>query len=116
MNPQPDTAGGEHPEPQIHDDPALYLIDNDDRDRVELWRDHTLIGFEGIERHHDGTVELQHTIIDPRFGRRGYARCLVTLLLDELAADGWSFISECTYIDQYLHRYPEYRRYEATLS
>lgn len=103
--------------------PTAELRIDEDRGRAELWDTidgtETFIGFIGYIQETIGGQQvkhLQHTIIDPRFGRRGYARCLVTLLLDELAADGWSFISECTYIDQYLHRYPEYRRYEATLS
>lgn len=109
MNPQPDPAGGEYPEPQIHDDPALHLVDHDDRGRVELWRDHTLIGFEGIERHRDGTIELQHTIIDERYGRQGYARTLVTLLLDSCRASGVLIRPTCTYVQDYLRRFPQYQ-------
>lgn len=104
-----DTAGSQRPEPQVHDDPELRLVDNTDRDRVELWRGSTLIGFLGLERHTDGTVELQHTIIDERFGRQGYARTLVTLVLDGCQAAGVQVRPTCTYVQAYLQRFPQYQ-------
>lgn len=100
--------------------PTAELRMDEDRGRAELWDavdgTDTCIGFIGFARETIGGVEvrrLQHTIVDPEFGRQGYARCLVTLLLDRLDAAGERFVSECSYIDHYLHRYPEYRRLEA---
>lgn len=98
-----------HPQAQMHVD--------EDRRRAELWDvvdgAETFIGFIGYSEETIGgepVMRLQHTVISPRFGRRGYARCLVTLLLERIQADGGSFTSECTYIDDYLRRFPEYRR------
>ncbi|MGQ7786636.1 GNAT family N-acetyltransferase [Nesterenkonia sp. PF2B19] len=108
-------------EKNVH--PTAVLRRDEDRGRAELWDTldgvETFIGFIGYTEETIGgrqVKRLQHTIIDPQFGRRGYARCLVTLLLDELVAEGWAFLSECSYIDQYLHRYPEYRKHQAPVS
>ncbi|MDO5492667.1 MAG: N-acetyltransferase [Nesterenkonia sp.] len=97
--------------------PHAEMRIDEDRRRVELWDDvdgaETFIGFIGYSEDTiggDPVMRLQHTVISPRFGRRGYARCLVTLLLEKLEADGTSFTSECSYIDDYLRRYPEHRR------
>ena len=100
--------------------PHAELVIDADRQRAELWDtvegQRTFIGFVGYA---ESTSEnppvwrLMHTIINERFGRRGYARALVTLLLEKLAAEGKQFTSECTYIDHYLTRFPEYRKHEA---
>lgn len=78
------------------------------RGRYALWHGSTYIGFIGYHRE-DDLVTLQHTIVNEEFGRRGYARSLVTLVLDQLRAEGLHIVSECTYIDGYLQRYPEYQ-------
>lgn len=100
--------------------PHAELVVDEDRQRAELWDtvdgERTFIGFVGyteIPGESPRAWRLLHTIVNERFGRRGYARALVTLLLDRLAAEGRQFTSECTYIDQYLTRYPEYRQYQA---
>ena len=103
--------------------PTAELVIDKDRERAELWDtidgQRTFIGFIGFAKAVSGTQpvwRLMHTIVSERFGRQGYARALVTLLLEKLAAEGRQFTSECTYIDQYLVRYPEYRKHQAPLS
>ncbi|GAA4840634.1 hypothetical protein GCM10023354_21570 [Garicola koreensis] len=100
--------------------PHAELVIDEDRQRAELWDtvegERTFIGFVGyteVPGESPPVWRLMHTIVNERFGRRGYARALVTLLLDRLAAEGRQFTSECTYIDQYLTRYPEYRQHQA---
>ncbi|KAA9395433.1 N-acetyltransferase [Kocuria coralli] len=93
----------------MRDDPSLRLVDNPDQSRVELWNDTTFIGFVGVQRVQDGTVELQHTIIDERFGRQGYARTLITLVLDSCRASGVLIHPTCTYVQDYLRRFPQYQ-------
>ncbi|EXF26140.1 acetyltransferase [Nesterenkonia sp. AN1] len=103
--------------------PTAELNIDEDRGRAELWDTingrRTFIGFIGFTpetlRGQEVTL-LQHTIVHPQYGRQGYARCLVTLLLDQLQTEGRLFASECTYVDAYLHRYPEYRSLQATFS
>ncbi|ROZ63456.1 N-acetyltransferase [Kocuria soli] len=102
------TGNPDFTEPQIREDPSLRLVDNPDQSRVELWNDATFIGFVGVERHLDGTVELQHTIIDERFSRQGYARTLITLVLDSCRASGVLIHPTCTYVQDYLRRFPQY--------
>jgi hypothetical protein len=97
-----------HPDPTIRDDEQLRVVKNSDLDRFELWRGEQFIGFEGFQEHEDGTVELQHTIIGEQFGRQGYARTLVTLLLDGFREQGVAVRPTCTYVQDYLHRFPQY--------
>lgn len=93
----------------VHD--GLRVERDPDRGRVELWQDEQFIGFLGYTEHTVGeetVVVLQHTIIDEAFGRRGYARALVTIVLDRLRAEGNHIVPECSYVQDYLRRYPEY--------
>ncbi|WP_022873779.1 GNAT family N-acetyltransferase [Nesterenkonia alba] len=105
----------------VHPNAELHI--DEDRCRAELWDivegQRTFIGFIGYSEEiiaGEPVVRLMHTIVNERFGRRGYARALVTLLLDRLAEQGQRFTSECTYIDRYLARYPEYRKHQALLA
>nr|WP_240898599.1 GNAT family N-acetyltransferase [Kocuria sediminis] len=87
----------------------MRVVENADLDRYELWNGEQFIGFEGFQKHEDGTVELQHTIIGEQFGRQGYARTLVTLLLEGFRAQGITVRPTCTYVQDYLHRFPQYQ-------
>ncbi|ALU40717.1 acetyltransferase [Kocuria flava] len=99
----------QHPAPRIHEDPSLRVVRNDDRERFELWRDEQFIGFEAFEEHEDGTVELRTTIVGEQFGRQGYARTLVTMLLEDARAQGRRVCATCPYVQEYLHRFPQYQ-------
>lgn len=99
----------QHAEPQIRQEPDLSVVHNPDLDRYELWRGGQFLGFEGYEQHEDGTVELQHTIIGEQFGRQGYARTLVTLVLDRLREQDVRIRPTCSYVVDYLERFPRYR-------
>ena len=71
----------------VHD--GLRVLRDPDRGRYELWQDDQYIGFlgytvdetTGADGLRESVVRLQHTIIDEKFGRRGYARALVTMVL-----------------------------------
>jgi len=94
----------------VHDD--LRVARDPDRGRIELWQKERFIGFLGYTEQtvDDQTVVvLQHTIIDEAFGRRGYARALVTIVLERLKAEGFLIVPECSYVQDYLRRYPEYQ-------
>jgi predicted GNAT family acetyltransferase len=95
----------QQPEKIVHE--RLRLDRDDDRGRYALWQDETYIGFVGFTEDGD-VVDLQHTIINEAYGRRGYARALVTLVLEDLRARGKRIVPECTYVQDYLRRYPEY--------
>ncbi|NUL48541.1 N-acetyltransferase [Cellulosimicrobium funkei] len=93
----------------VHD--GLRVERDPDRGRIELWQQEQFIGFLGYTEQTVGeetVVVLQHTIIDEAFGRRGYARALVTMVLERLKAEGFLIVPECSYVQDYLRRYPEY--------
>ena len=39
---------------------------------------------------------------------RGFARTLVTLALNEIRAEGGTIVPQCTYVQDYLERFPQY--------
>ena len=108
------TGGSETPK-IVHDD--LRVLRDPDRGRYELWQADQYIGFLGYtvdeitaaDSQRESVVRLQHTIVDEKYGRRGYARALVTMVLDRLKAEGDSISPECSYVEDYLQRYPEYQ-------
>ena len=110
-----ETASTHQPEKIVHE--RLAVTRDPDRERFELRHDGRSIGFLGYTQEtrpadegEDVTVvRLQHTIIDEAFSRRGYARALVTMVLDRIRAEGEQILAECTYVDDYLRRYPEYQ-------
>lgn len=86
---------------------GLRLDHDADRGRYALWHGTLYVGFVGY-RVEDGVATLQHTIINEEYGRRGYARALVTLVLEQMRERGLKIVPECTYVQDYLRRYPEY--------
>lgn len=86
----------------------LRLEQDEDRERYDLWQGEQFIGFLGYHDD-DDVVEIQHTIIAEQFGRQGYARALVTLVLDKLRSEGKKIIPQCSYVLDYVSRYPEYK-------
>lgn len=86
---------------------GLRLDHDRDRGRYSLWQGPTYVGFLGYHLE-EGVATLQHTIIKEEYGRQGYARALVTLVLDDLRKQNARIVPECTYVQGYLRRYPEY--------
>ncbi len=66
---------------------GLRLDHDEDRGRFSLWHGSTYIGFIGYHRE-DDVVTIQHTIVNEEFGR---------------------IVPECSYVQDYLRRYPEYQ-------
>lgn len=98
----------------------LKLSRDPDRGRFELRQDDAFIGFVGYsedripaaddaEGQARTVIRLQHTIIDEAYGRQGYARALVALILQRLHAEGFQIIPECTYVQSFLQRYPQFQ-------
>lgn len=110
------TSRGVQPEKIVHEN--LRLVDVPAKDRFELHQDNpdtgtsTFIGFIGYRMVEDrpDVYDLQHTIVAEEFGRQGYARALATLVLEQLKKQEQSFITHCSYIADYLRRYPEYQQ------
>ena len=97
------------PTPSTAADPALRIVPHHDESRYELWRGEQYIGFLGVEVLPDGTVDLQHTVVDGAFGGRGYARTLVTRVLDGYRERGVRVRATCSYVQDYMDRFPAYR-------
>ena len=102
------------PAPQIKTGPEVHVVPNHDASRFELWDGDEYIGFLGVERLEDGTVDLQHTIISEEFGRQGYARTLVTCVLEHYKDEGVKVRDTCSYVQDYMNRFPQYRDVLAT--
>ncbi|ALG84567.1 GNAT family N-acetyltransferase [Gordonia phthalatica] len=97
------------PPPTVTLSPAPDLRHFPDRDRYELWSGDELIGVEGYEHRPDGSVVLLHTVVTEKYGRAGFARLLVSSVLDELHDAGIEFVPVCTYVQKFLDRFPQYR-------
>ena len=95
--------------PSTDTDPALRIVPRPDESRYELWSDEQCIGFLGVEVLPDGTVDLQHTVVDGAFGGRGYARTLVTRVLDGYRERGVRVRATCSYVQDFMDRFPAYR-------
>ncbi len=93
------------PEKIVHQ--GLRLDHDPDRGRYSLWHGATYVGFVGYHLE-AGVATLQHTIINEEYGRHGYARALVTLVLEDLRTQDVKIVPECSYVQDYLRRYPEY--------
>ncbi|MCT1551192.1 MULTISPECIES: GNAT family N-acetyltransferase [Brevibacterium] len=96
-------------EPELSTTPVT-MRRNRDRDRFELFTsdDEAFVGFLAYRVVDGSTLELQHTIISEDFSRRGFARTLVTHALDEIRAEGGRIVPTCTYVIDYLQRFPQY--------
>ena len=105
---------GTQPAKIVHE--HLRLVDAPAKDRFELYQDppeaddSVFIGFLGyrMAEQDPEVYVLQHTIVAEQYGRQGYARALTTLVLEHLAKREQKFTTQCSYIVDYLRRYPEY--------
>lgn len=110
------TTPGTQPAKIVHEN--LRLVHAPAKDRFELYQDHpgsgdsVFIGFIGYRMAEEDpeVYVLQHTIVAEQYGRQGYARALTTLVLEDLAKREQKFTTQCSYIVDYLRRYPEYLR------
>jgi len=80
-----------------------------DHGRFGLFDGETFVGFLGFTEE-DGVLDLQHTIIKEEYSRRGYARALVTIVLERVWGQDKRVIPTCSYVVQYLERFPQYAR------
>lgn len=100
-----------HPAPRLPDR-EVEIVENTAVDRFEMRLvdpEHTFVGFLGYTVDDQGVYDLQHTIIDEAFSRQGFARALVTYVLDDLRARNTRIVPTCTYVQGYLTRFPQYR-------
>ncbi|WP_309131801.1 GNAT family N-acetyltransferase [Brevibacterium sp.] len=97
-------------QPELSPTPVT-VIKHSERERFEIFTTDEparLIGFLGYRIVDDSTIELQHTIISEEFSRRGFARTLVTHVLEGVRADDGRIVPTCSYVQDYLRRFPQY--------
>ncbi|MGO1319735.1 MAG: GNAT family N-acetyltransferase [Galactobacter sp.] len=87
---------------------SVHVVQDLARERYDLFDGEQFIGFVGYTAEY-GVVDLQHTIIKEEFSRRGYARALVTIVLERLWARDEKIIPTFSYVVQYLERFPQYK-------
>lgn len=99
----------EVPPPTMEVKESLRLFDNPVRDRFELWSGDELIGVEGYEITDHGDVILLHTVVMEKFGKQGFARQLVSGVLEDARTRGRHVIPVCTYVRSFISRFPQYQ-------
>lgn len=89
----------------------VEVVNNTDHERFELWipgAERRFVGFLGYRAIAPGVYEVLHTVIGEAYGRQGYARTLVTKVLEILRSRGEHIVPTCTYVQDYLERFPQY--------
>ncbi|MFZ2175121.1 MAG: GNAT family N-acetyltransferase [Rhodococcus sp. (in: high G+C Gram-positive bacteria)] len=82
--------------------------DNLDGHRYEIVVDGVVAGFVDYSLK-GSTLTLIHTEIDDAFEGKGYAGQLVGRTLDAVARRGLSIDPQCSYVQGFLRKYPDYQ-------
>ncbi|SMY03400.1 MULTISPECIES: GNAT family N-acetyltransferase [unclassified Brevibacterium] len=97
-------------QPELSSTPVT-VVKNPGRERYEIFTAEDPVQFAGFLAYRvidEQKVELQHTIISEGFSRRGFARTLVTSVLDQIRDEGGLIVPTCSYVQDYLQRFPQY--------
>ncbi|MCI4009998.1 GNAT family N-acetyltransferase [Brevibacterium sp. ZH18] len=97
-------------QPELSSTPVT-VVDNVGRERFEIYTAEdpaSFVGFLAYQTLDGNTLELQHTIISEGFSRRGFARTLVTNVLDRMRSEGRKVVPTCSYVQDFLQRFPQY--------
>ncbi|GAA2518746.1 GNAT family N-acetyltransferase [Rarobacter incanus] len=54
------------------------------------------------------TMTVRSTVVDPRFGGRGFAAKMAREALDYAQEQGWQVVPQCSYIGTFVDRNPQY--------
>lgn len=93
------------------DDQEPVLVLEDARNRYELRRGATVIGFSEFNRVGADTVMFTHSEVDPAHEGKGYGSRLAREALEHVHAQGKQVIPMCPFIAAYIRRHPEYIAY-----
>jgi uncharacterized protein len=55
-----------------------------------------------------GRMVITHTFVPPEFRGQGLAEKVVRAALDHARAEGLSVVPQCSYVDVFLRRHPDY--------
>lgn len=83
------------------------VSDVPERNRYEIVRDGTVLGFAEYQKAKD-LIVFTHTEIDPRFEGQGVGGRLVRAALDDVRAQGLPVLPICPFVHQWMVDHPEY--------
>ena len=79
----------------------------DERNRYILTVDGEEAGYIEFDDMGD-VIDMPHTVVDERFGGRGYGGLLVKHALDDARERGMKVEPTCPYIDRWIEKHPDY--------
>jgi len=90
----------------------MHVIDNKERNRYETKID----GYEAFVEYSikPGVLVLEHTEVDKALAGKGVGGELVEKVLLEIELRGLSIIPECSFIQKYIEKHPEWKSLIAT--
>ncbi|MEX0331591.1 MAG: GNAT family N-acetyltransferase [Puniceicoccaceae bacterium] len=56
----------------------------------------------------DGRYHFDHTVVPPELRGQGVAGKLATAAFEHARENGWSIVPDCSFIDVFLKRHPEF--------
>jgi uncharacterized protein len=78
-----------------------------DQQRFEAIVNDQVAGWIAYEER-DGTLDLQHTVVEDKWEGKGVGSQLVSGALDQVRADGGSIVATCPFVSSYVERHDEY--------
>jgi predicted GNAT family acetyltransferase len=89
------------------DDAAIELRDAPERERYEIYRDASLVGFVTYHRG-PGRISLRHTEVDDAFEGYGLGSRLIAYALDDARASGRDVAPICPFVRAFIEKHAEY--------
>lgn len=87
---------------------TLQVIDSPERNRYEIVRDGTMLGFAAYQRT-EQLVVFTHTEVDPALEGQGIGGRLVQGALDQVRSLGLPVLPICPFVQAWMARHPDYR-------
>ncbi|MDO5535348.1 MAG: GNAT family N-acetyltransferase [Propionibacteriaceae bacterium] len=81
---------------------------NTDKNRYEISVDGELAGYADYVVGEHGVIVLPHTKVEERFSGQGLAGELVRYALDDIRSEGYRVDPQCTYVQGWIGKNPEY--------
>ena len=94
-----------------NDDHEPTVVLDESRNRYELRRGATVIGFTEFNRVGADTIMVTHSEIDPAYEGQGHGSRLARGTLEHIHAAGKQVIPMCPFVAAYIRRHPEYIDY-----
>lgn len=86
---------------------TFAIVDAPDRQRYEILRDGTVLGFAAYQKA-DRLIVFTHTEVDPSLEGQGIGGKLVRGALDDLRSRGLPVLPICPFVQSWMARHPEY--------